>query len=104
MSKRPTKREIHQQMQQEISQFLNQGGEVHEFERGESGLVNGKLGNRTSGFAQGKQQRTPLNQVLNTLDERKKTNTPATPKTPRKPYKKIIYDDFGEPVREVWVE
>lgn len=103
MHKRPTKREVHQQMQDEISQFLEKGGEVNEFERGESGLINGKLGNRSSGFEQGRQERTPLNTVLNTLDERKKTGTPAPPK-PVKPHKKVIYDDFGEPVREVWVE
>ncbi len=103
MNKRPTKREIHRQMQQEISQFLEQGGEVHEFERGESALVNGKLDDRSSGFGQGKQPRTPLNDVLKTVDDRKKTPTPAIQKT-RRPYKKIIYDDFGEPIREVWVE
>lgn len=105
MHKRPTKREVHQQMQEEISKFLEKGGEVNEFERGESGLINGKLGNRSSGFEQGKQTRTPLNGVLNTLDERKKGgNAAPAPAKPRKPHKKVIYDDFGEPVREVWVE
>lgn len=102
MNKRPTKREVHQQMQEEISKFLEKGGEVNEFERGESGLINGKLGNRSSGFEQGRQQRTPLSDVLNTVDERKKSAT--VPPKPRKPHKKVIYDDFGEPVREVWVE
>jgi hypothetical protein len=104
MNKRLTKREIHQQMQQEISQFLDNGGEVHEFERGESALINGKLDDRSSGFGQGKQKRTPLTDELKAVDERKKV--PAAPKMQkvRRPYKKIIYDDFGEPIREVWVE
>ena len=104
MHKRPTKREIRQQMQQEVSQYLTTGGEVQEFQRGESGLVNGKLDDRSSGFEQGKQQRTPLSDVLNTVDERKKSTTPAVPVKPRRPYKKIIYDDFGEPIREIWIE
>lgn len=104
MNKRLTKRQIHQQMKQEIAQFLDEGGEVHEFQNGESGLVNGKIDNRSNGFEQGKQQRTPLNQVLNALDERKKTDTTPVTKAPRRPYKKIIYDDFGEPIREVWIE
>lgn len=103
MHKRPTKREIRQQMQQEVSQYLTEGGEVQEFQRGESGLVNGKLDDRSSGFEQGKQQRTPLSDVLNTVDERKKSGNPA-PVKPRRPQKKIIYDDFGEPIREVWVD
>ena len=103
MHKRPTKREIRQQMQQEVSQYLTEGGEVQEFQRGESGLVNGKLDDRSSGFEQGKQQRTPLGDVLNAVDERKKSGKPA-PVKPRRPQKKIIYDDFGEPIREVWVD
>jgi len=104
MHKRPTKREIRQQMQQEVSQYLTTGGEVQEFQRGESGLVNGKLDDRSSGFEQGKQQRTPLSDVLNTVDERKKSASTPVPAKPRRPYKKIIYDDFGEPIREIWVE
>ncbi len=104
MHKRPTKREIRQQMEQEISQYLTEGGEVKEFQRGESGLINGKLNDRSSGFGQGKQQRTPLNDVLNTVDERKKSGNTSPVDKPRRPHKKIIYDDFGEPIREVWVE
>lgn len=104
MNKRLTKREIHQQMQQEISQFLEQGGEVHEFERGESALINGKLDDRSSGFGQGRKKRTPLNDELKAVDERKKSPAPPVVQKVRRPYKKIIYDDFGEPIREVWVE
>lgn len=103
MHKRPTKREIRLQMQQEISQYLTEGGEVQEFQRGETGLVNGKLDDRSSGFEQGKQQRTPLGDLLNTVDERKKSGKSA-PVKKRRPYKKIIYDDFGEPIREIWVD
>lgn len=101
MNKRPTKREIRQQMNNEVDQYLNKGGEVREFQRGESGLINGKIDDRSSGFEQGKQKRTPLLDELKAVDERKKLETPAKSNRPRK---KIIYDDFGEPVREVWIE
>ncbi len=104
MHKRPTKREIRQQMQQEVELYLDQGGEVHEFQRGESGLINGKLDDRSTGFEQGKQTRTPLAGVLNTLDQRKKSGNAAIVAKPSRPKKKIIYDDFGEPIREVWVD
>lgn len=104
MHKRPTKREIRQQMQQEIEHYLDQGGQVHEFQRGESGLINGKLDDRSTGFEQGKQTRTSLTEVLNTVDQRKKSGNAPLISKPSRPKKKIIYDDFGEPIREVWVE
>lgn len=104
MNKRPTKREIRQQMDNEVDQYLNKGGEVREFQRGESGLVNGKLNDRSSGFEQGKQKRTPLIDELKAVDERKKPASSATPVKSSRPKKKIIYDDFGEPIREVWIE
>jgi len=103
MNKRPTKREIRQQMTNEVDQYLNQGGEVREFQRGESGLINGKIDDRSSGFEQGKQQRTPLLEELKAVDDRKKPASSPSPKSNR-PRKKIIYDDFGEPVREVWID
>ena len=104
MNKRPTKREIRQQVDNEVDQYLNKGGEVREFQRGESGLVNGKLNDRSSGFEQGKQKRTPLIDELKAVDERKKPASSATPVKSSRPKKKIIYDDFGEPIREVWIE
>ncbi len=104
MHKRPTKREIRQQMQSEIESFLDQGGAVHEFQRGESGLINGKIDDRSSGFEQGKQTRTPLVDELKAVDERKKSGSAPAPAKPSRPRKKIIYDDFGEPIREVWID
>ncbi len=104
MNKRPTKSEIRQQMSSEVAQYLDLGGEVREFQRGESGLVNGRLDERNSGFEQGKQQRTPLMEELKAVDERKKTGASTPANKISRPRKKIIYDDFGEPIREVWVD
>jgi hypothetical protein len=104
MNKRPTKREIRQQMNNEVDQYLDKGGEVREFERGESGLVNGKIDDRSSVFEQGKQQRTSLSDALKAVDERKNPVNSTSPAANNRPRKKIIYDDFGEPVREIWIE
>ena len=104
MHKRPTKREIRQQMDNEVESYLNKGGAVREFERGESGLVNGKIDDRSSGFEQKKQERTPLTDELKAVDDRKKSGSSAKPPKPKRPHKKIIYDDFGEAIREVWVD
>lgn len=104
MHKRPTKREIRQQMDNEVEQYLGQGGAVREFERGESGLLNGKIDERSTGFEKGKQERTPLIDVLNAVDERKKSGSQVPTVPNKRPRKKIIYDDFGEAIREIWVD
>jgi hypothetical protein len=91
-------------MKNEVEQYLDQGGEVREFQRGESGLINGKFDDRSTSFEQGKQQRTPLMDELKAVDERKKPGITTGPVKSRRPQKKIIYDDFGEPIREVWVD
>jgi hypothetical protein len=42
---------------------------------------------------------------VSALDNRKKPKKPeAAKKASKRPKKKIIYDDFGEPLREVWSE
>ena len=104
MTKRPTKKQLRQQLNQDIDDFLDQGGAVHEFQRGESGLINGKLDDRRTGFEQPRQERTPLQAEMQAVESRKKPVKSSSSKTTSKPRKKVIYDDFGEPVREVWVD
>lgn len=104
MNKRPTKKQLRQQLSQDIEDFLDHGGAVHEFERGESGLINGRLDDRRTGFEQPKQERTPLQAEMQAVDARKKPDKSSSVKTTSRPRKKIIYDDFGEPIREVWLD
>lgn len=106
MKKRPTKREVRSQLDQEIDDFLKQGGAVQEMPHGASGLVDGRYGQALT-FEGGSEQRTPVNDALKNINQRKKQNrvkSAARPATPKKPRKKVIYDDFGEPVRVVWEE
>jgi hypothetical protein len=89
-------------MEQEIWQFLNNGGEIKQIERGISGRLDNQNINQAVPFYQGeKQTRTLLNDTVKAIDERKqkKKNTSQKKHTPKK---KIIYDDFGEPIREIW--
>lgn len=104
MQKRPTKREVRNQLEQEIADFLQQGGAVQEMPHGASGLVDGRYGQALT-FEGGKEERTPVNDALKSIDERKEQHRhkPA-PASAKKPRKKIIYDDFGEPVRVIWEE
>ena len=102
----PTKQQLRMELHQQTDQFLTQGGSVTRVNPGESGFP-GRIprGSQTLSFDKPKTSYTYLPKLVATLDARKaKKTAPAVKKTPTKPRKKIIYDDFGEPVREVWVE
>lgn len=92
---------IRQELQQGVDVFLNSGGEIQQIQRGISGREPGDNINTRIPLTQEKQVRTPLTDEINALDARKQKSKPEpTPK--KQPRKKIIYDDFGEPLREVW--
>jgi hypothetical protein len=101
IAKLKTKKEIRQEMEQEIQQYLNQGGEIATVAQGISGRDTNTNLNHAVPFSQGeKQTRTLLNDTVKAIDERKQKKK-ITP-TRSKPQKRIIYDDFGEAIREVW--
>ncbi len=103
MIKRQTKAELRKQLQLETQAFLNKGGAVAEVASGATGLVNGSY--RNAGFILNpqRQERTPLNGVLAQIDARKAERTQkATAAQKTRPRKKVIYDDFGEPLRVVF--
>jgi hypothetical protein len=106
MNKRPTKSETRQQLESKIEEFIQQGGEIKTVESGATGLEDGNYNRNGFVFGYPKEERTPATQELAAIDARRrsKTVTPPSHTFSRKPKKKIIYDDFGEPIREVWVE
>ena len=104
MIKRPTKSEIRTSLNNEIDDFLNKGGEIVRFDQGDSSLVDGKYDRNQFVHGQPKQERTPLSDTLNDIDQRKSSKRNAGPIKKTRRVRKIIYDDFGEPLREVWVE
>jgi len=102
IQKLKTKQEVREEMEREISQYITGGGEINTVEQGLSGRENNSNLNQTIPFVEGeKQTRTPLTQTVKDLDERKNKKQAPT-QTAHKPRKKIIYDDFGEAIREVW--
>ncbi|MGB0664821.1 MAG: hypothetical protein ACPGMR_13655 [Pontibacterium sp.] len=103
MNKRPSKSELREQLKQGVDAFVEQGGEIEQVAAGESGLQDGRYNPRSFGFDQGPQTRTPVPEVLAAIDSRKKGDEQAKPKKGRR-HKKLIYDDFGDPLRWVWVE
>ncbi len=110
MKKVITKAEIRAHLERETNQFLDKGGQVEKIPRGISGLDNGHsmmLPSRSL-FIEPSLERTPVPEVVAAIEARRKEKlkrTPA-PKRSRLPQrrKKIVYDDFGEPLRRVWVD
>lgn len=102
--KRPTKAELRAQLAQHTQAFISKGGTVSEVNSGATGLIDGAYNTRNFNFTEPRKERTPLTNVMATMDARRgqKKATPAVPR-PRS-RKKVIYDDFGEPLRVIWVE
>lgn len=100
MKRSPTKAQIRAQLEQEIQQYLQGGGVVHDVPRGATGRTDNY--NPFSQMASNPppQTRTPVDQVIKVLEARKHPPVPRK----RKPYRKLITDDFGEPLRWIWVE
>lgn len=97
-----SKREIRDELNQQIQDFLERGGAVNECERGLSGReINQPL--PVPPIEKNLETRTPVNEVVAAVEARKQ---PASkkPKTTKNtsPKKILVTDDFGEPVRWVW--
>ena len=104
MIKRPkTKAEIRDEINRDINRYLSDGGAVKDIPNGVSGREdNTNLFSQATQF-EPKQERTPVTEVIKELEARKKgKNEPARKKSG--PRKKLITDDFGEPIRWVWEE
>ena len=93
-----------------MERYLKKGGEVENIARGISGKdPQDPLTylNRTT-FSEPRTSRTPVPEVVAAIEARRlaRLKRKPAPKRSRAPQqiRKTIYDDFGEPVRTVWVE
>ena len=102
VSKLKTKQEIRREMERQVWRFIDNGGRIQQVQRGISGYDISQALKQSLAFTLSeKQPRTALTDIIKQLDQRKIKSKPASP-VRKQPGKKIIYDDFGEPVREVW--
>jgi len=94
-------------MVKQLAEYLRSGGKVNEVPRGASGRIDPK-GPLTPLFTPRSSEdalagRTPLNDVVAALEARRKGG-PAKPPKKKRPRKRVILDDFGQPLRWEWVE
>lgn len=100
-----TKADLRKQLQRQINQYLSQGGKVDWVPAGKSGRDdNSPL--KTVLFDAPKEPRTYVNDLVASIDQRKKPRKPEHKPRKNRPtgHYKTIYDDFGEPIRKVWVD
>ncbi|TQV71828.1 hypothetical protein FKG94_19485 [Exilibacterium tricleocarpae] len=96
-----TKAQVRKEIGNQVRDFLAEGGKVEQLQPGVSGRdINQAL---PVTFNQPKVKRTPLLEEIKALDARKGKHQPKV-LAPKKPVKKLLHDDFGEPVRWVWLE
>lgn len=106
MSNGISKNSLRKQLREKTEAFLVSGGEIKKCQPGETGEPADQP--RAKGVFVSPspiKTRTYVNDLVTKIDQRKR-KSPAKPpsKVSKRPKKKIIYDDFGEPLREVWVE
>ena len=110
MKKPVSKADLRNELQEETERFLRQGGSVENIPQGISGKDPGDaplfLNRRL--FIEPKGTRTLVPEVVAAIEARRKDKNKRKPqrkmsRLPR-PRRKTIYDDFGEPLRRVWVD
>lgn len=105
MKLRPNKIQIRNEMNQQVREFLGSGGVIVEVAQGETGLGDkGSL--NPGGFVERpRDSRTPVTDVVASIETRRHARSLASkPQRPKRPRKKMLFDDFGEPLRWVWVD
>ena len=110
MKKPVSKEDIRAELEAQTERFLRQGGQVDNIPQGVSGKDPGDppifLNRRL--FVEPRAERTLVPEVVAAIEARRqeKLKRKPAPKRSRlpKPRRKTIYDDFGEPLRKVWVD
>ncbi len=101
-----TKRDLRAELDRQMAEYLQAGGEVKEVAPGVSGREDAS-GPLTPLFTPraSNEERTPVNEVVAAVEARRQGQPPKTqPQPKRQPRKRIVLDDFGQPLRWEWVE
>jgi len=101
-----SKNSLRRELRRKVKEFLSDGGEIKQYPHGETGEPADKPRARSVFVSPSPlKTRTYVNDVVASLDRRKRKTPIRPPQKPvASPKKKVIYDDFGEPIREIWVD
>jgi hypothetical protein len=100
-----TKAQIRDEIQRQIAAYINEGGNVAAIPQGTSGREPTTQAPLPISFDKTHTERTPVTAVISAIEERRHNKGVKKPlRRANKPRKKLIYDDFGQPLRWQWVE
>ena len=108
MKKTPSKQDLRRRLESQTRSYLDRGGEIRAVPQGVSAVDKAVSPTKTPILNGKPQQRTPVNDVIETLRRRRESQLKRPPKIVKRrkpqPRKQIVYDDFGEPLRIVYHE
>lgn len=95
-----------QRLKRQTDEFLARGGRIRQIDAGTSGEPDNNPRRRTMVFEGARTPRTYVPEVVAAIEARRKLKRKASParRLQKRPRKKMIYDDFGEPLRWEWVD
>jgi hypothetical protein len=101
-----SKNSLRRELQRKTQEFLVRGGVIKKCQQGETGEPTDQPRAKSVFVSPSPiKSRTYVNDVVAKIDERKRKGSAKKPtKVVKRPKKKVIYDDFGDPIREVWVD
>ncbi|MGB2271393.1 MAG: hypothetical protein ACPH15_00095 [Pseudomonadales bacterium] len=108
IKKTPSKADLRREIDKQMDDFLNQGKNVNEIPRGVSSRDGAEKPLKADPWQMDKSKAdwTYIPEVVDSLEKRRhsKAVKPRTKNKAKRPKKVLIYDDFGEPLRWVWVD
>ncbi|MDF1820364.1 MAG: hypothetical protein P1U64_02255 [Alcanivoracaceae bacterium] len=95
-----------QRIKRQTDEFLARGGRIRRVESGTTGETDNKPRQRAMVFEGTRAPRTYVPEVIAAVEARRKLKRKATSsrRPQRRPRRKMVYDDFGEPLRWEWVD
>ncbi|MFV0478565.1 MAG: hypothetical protein ACK5ME_12140 [Parahaliea sp.] len=108
MKKPVSKSDLRADIEQAMAAYLREGGQIENIPRGLSGIAPASTPPAylsTPLFSQPKTPRTLVPEVVAAIEARRKKpihNNDSNHKH-RATHRRVIYDDFGEPLRKVWI-
>lgn len=103
VKKLPNKSDLRAEIAASVEDYLAQGGAVQDVPRGQSAWQPGEGRQPGQYVDRPRQTQTFVPDIIAAIEARRKPPAPSKDK-PKKPEKRLVLDDFGEPLRWEWIE